>query len=948
MSGHHFISYSRADAEEFAIKLYDELLTGPRSIRAWLDVCELKAGIDDWDEQVVEAIRACESLIFVVTPDSVESYSICKDEWTRALRYKKPIIPIRLDPDTEMPFRLESRQYIDFTGPFDEGLARLRKNLQWLSSLEGKLQAMKHRLGDAQRDLRRATPEQRRRIQDEIDLLRRQIAHQQHVIENPQEAEKRVEESIDRRLELEREPEKPVHGKSSTNFINPRPAVVPTHFQDRHVETKLIGDALKNDATCLITVVGRGGIGKTAMVCRLLKSLEKGQLPDEGGQLSVDGIVYLSEAGSHRVNVPNLYSDLCQLLPKDVAEKLERIYRDSQASTEGKMRALLEAFPSGRYILLLDNFEDVIDPETRKISDAELDEALRALLSSPQHAVTVIITTRVAPRDLALERPERQRPLYLDKGLPSPDAENILREMDADGKVGLKSAPEALLDQARRRTRGFPKALEALFGILSADRDTSLHEILDDTKGLLPQKVVEVLVGEAFSRLDPPAQMAMQALAVYGHPVTPAAVDYLLQPHLSGVNSAPVLNRLVNMQFARKEAGRYYLHHVDQDYALSRVPLGEESDREERGAPLFTQFALFHRAADYFEQTRTPQESWKTIEDLAPQLAEFELRCAGQDYDTAAGVLLEIDFDYLFLWGHSRLAAQLHESLQGKLSDPQLEQDSAGNLGLAYYNVGQYQKAKTRHEQALGIAREIGDRAGEGIQLGNLGNRYATLGETERAIDHYEQSLEIARESGYRSMESSNLQSLGELSVRQGEWDRAVQQFQRAIQIADEIGHLQWQRAARMGLARAFLYAEDLPTAHTAAETALRYDVPHSNGNLLALAGVITLRQGDLIAARGIFEGAVDQAEALLRRNEKNYGALDNKGLALCGLTLCEENRERIPAAICAYRTARAINKDTGIVKDVLRLFDALTLADPARMLAEVRAAAAGTEASSI
>ena len=51
-------------------------------------------------------------------------------------------------------------------------------------------------------------------------------------------------------------------------------------------------------------------------------------------------------------------------------------------------------------------------------------------------------------------------------------------------------------------------------------------------------------MGEAFSRLDPAAQQAMQALAIYGRPVTPAAVDYLLQPYLPGVNSAPVLNRL--------------------------------------------------------------------------------------------------------------------------------------------------------------------------------------------------------------------------------------------------------------------------------------------------------------------------------------------------------------------------------------------------------------------
>ncbi|MCP4256134.1 MAG: hypothetical protein GY774_01245 [Planctomycetes bacterium] len=47
-------------------------------------------------------------------------------------------------------------------------------------------------------------------------------------------------------------------------------------------------------------------------------------------------------------------------------------------------------------------------------------------------------------------------------------------------------------------------------------------------------------------------------------------------------------------------------------------------------------------------------------------MAEFELRCSGEDFDTAAGVLLEIDFYYLLLWGHYRTMAMLHERLQGR------------------------------------------------------------------------------------------------------------------------------------------------------------------------------------------------------------------------------------------------------------------------------------------
>ena len=47
------------------------------------------------------------------------------------------------------------------------------------------------------------------------------------------------------------------------------------------------------------------------------------------------------------------------------------------------MRALLEAFPDGRSIVLLDNLEDVIDPATLTVSDAGLDAALGELLAAP-------------------------------------------------------------------------------------------------------------------------------------------------------------------------------------------------------------------------------------------------------------------------------------------------------------------------------------------------------------------------------------------------------------------------------------------------------------------------------------------------------------------------------------------------------------------------------------
>jgi hypothetical protein len=103
-----FISYSSVDGKDFALNLANELAAGPPAIPVWLDERTLRPG-EDWDEQIVEAIKKCKGMIFVMTPDSVSPDSVCKNEWVWALRYKKPVVPVRLDQDAPLPFRLGSR-----------------------------------------------------------------------------------------------------------------------------------------------------------------------------------------------------------------------------------------------------------------------------------------------------------------------------------------------------------------------------------------------------------------------------------------------------------------------------------------------------------------------------------------------------------------------------------------------------------------------------------------------------------------------------------------------------------------------------------------------------------------------------------------------------------------------------------------------------------------------
>ena len=51
------------------------------------------------------------------------------------------------------------------------------------------------------------------------------------------------------------------------------------------------------------------------------------------------------------------------------------------------------------------------------------------------------------------------------------------------------------------------------------------------------------------------------------------------------------------------------------------------------------------------------------------------------------------------------------------------------NLGNAYQSLSDFQQAIQYHQKRLQIAKDLGERAGEGRAYGNLGNAYQSLGD---------------------------------------------------------------------------------------------------------------------------------------------------------------------------------------------------------------------------
>jgi ATP/maltotriose-dependent transcriptional regulator MalT len=89
-----------------------------------------------------------------------------------------------------------------------------------------------------------------------------------------------------------------------------------------------------------------------------------------------------------------------------------------------------------------------------------------------------------------------------------------------------------------------------------------------------------------------------------------------------------------------------------------------------------------------------------------------------------------------------------------------------------------------RHEQALSLAREIGDRKSEALSLINLGAQIDALGERERAMASTEAGLAIAREIAEPEPMVLALSNLAEMTWLQGEGAQAAARYEEALTLA--------------------------------------------------------------------------------------------------------------------------------------------------------------------
>jgi hypothetical protein len=129
MAMHVFVSYSRHDSD-FVARLVALLEANGHDV--WLDATDLR-GSDEWRQSIVDAIRAADVVVLVISPRSMASNDV-EREITVAAEEQRRILPVVLehaDLTGSIRYELAGVQHISFEGqPFDGAASKLLEALQ--------------------------------------------------------------------------------------------------------------------------------------------------------------------------------------------------------------------------------------------------------------------------------------------------------------------------------------------------------------------------------------------------------------------------------------------------------------------------------------------------------------------------------------------------------------------------------------------------------------------------------------------------------------------------------------------------------------------------------------------------------------------------------------------------------------------------------------------------
>ncbi len=180
------------------------------------------------------------------------------------------------------------------------------------------------------------------------------------------------------------------------------------------------------------------------------------------------------------------------------------------------------------------------------------------------------------------------------------------------------------------------------------------------------------------------------------------------------------------------------------------------------------------------------------------------------------------------------------------------------NLGYESLAEGRFDEAIDRSEPAYQAAKAVGARRLQLIIQGNLGWAYYQLGDSEKALELSEETEKLASQLGDVSEQENELTNIGYIYMDQRKFDLAARSFQQALGLAQGINAKEDIYNALRVLARLSSQRDDLENASQYAQRAVeiaRQDRNHLDELYpMLVQGQIAARRGNTGEAESTFQ----------------------------------------------------------------------------------------------
>ncbi|CAH3163050.1 unnamed protein product, partial [Pocillopora meandrina] len=179
-----------------------------------------------------------------------------------------------------------------------------------------------------------------------------------------------------------------------------------------------------------------------------------------------------------------------------------------------------------------------------------------------------------------------------------------------------------------------------------------------------------------------------------------------------------------------------------------------------------------------------------------------------------------------------------------------------GNLGNAYYQLGDLKKSIEYHNLDLKLAKEVGDKHREGGAYGNLGNAYCSLADFKKATEYYNLHLQIAKEEGDERGKGHAYCNLGNAYGSLGDFKKAIEYQNLHLQIAKKVGDKHGEGDAYNNLGVAYRSLGDFKKAMYYLNLALK--IVKKIGDKQAWEGVAYGSLGNAYKCLGDYKKAIE------------------------------------------------------------------------------------------